>query len=120
MSDPLASLVKKIDDTVNAASGKYPGGRRLGTFVIMPDAACLADQLRGLAKSESLKQVNLCIGNAPPRYEIAAEAQVTVVIYTPGRPGQNKVTANFALRECELDDLTADAIIAALSKVLPK
>ena len=120
MSDPLTSLVKKIDESVNAAAGKYAAKRRLGTFVIMPDAAGLADELRGMAKNESLKQVNLCIGNAPPRYEVAKEAYVTVVIYTPGRPGQNTVTANFAVRECELDDLAAAAIVAELSKVLPK
>jgi hypothetical protein len=120
MSDPLTSLVKKIDETVHAAAGKYPAKRRLGTFVIMPDAAGLADEFRDIAKNGSLQQVNLCIGNAPPRYEVAKEAYVTVVIYTPGRPGQNTVAANFAVRECELDEMTSDAIIAALSKVLPK
>ena len=104
MSDPLTSLVKKIDDTIDAASNKYPGGRKLGAFVIMPDAPSLADQLRGIATKESLWHVNLCIGSAPPRYEVNPAADVTVVIYTPGRPGQNRVTANFALRDCQMDD----------------
>ena len=64
--------------------------------------------------------MNLSIGVAPPRYEVNKDAFFTVVIYTPGRPGQNTVVANFALRECELDDTQTDAIVAALSAVLPK
>jgi hypothetical protein len=120
MNDPLASLVKKIDETVNAAAGKYKAGQNLGTFVIIPDAAGRADQFRSLAKQEPLKRVNLCLGVAPPRYEINPAAEVTVVIYTPGRPGQNTVTANFALREYELDDAQIYLILAALSDVLPK
>jgi hypothetical protein len=120
MSDPLTGLVKKIDEAVNAASGKYPGGRRLGTFVIFRDTPGLADQLRAMAKNESLQRVTLSIGAAPPRYEVNPAADVTVVIYTPGRPGQNRVTANFALSECDLDESQSDAIVAALAKVLPK
>ncbi len=120
MSDPLASLVKKIDDTVHAASGKYVPGQKLGVFVIMPDSPGLADQLRGLAKSESLRHVNLAIGAAPPRYEVNPAADMTVVIYTPGRPGQNVVRANFAVRECQLDETMSDEIVAALANVLPK
>ena len=120
MSDPLTGLVKKIDETVNAAAGKYKAGRKLGAFVIVGDSNGRADQLRGLAKTQSLERVTLCIGAAPPRYEVNSDADVTVVIYTPGRPGQNTVTANFALYECELDETQQDAIIAALAKVLPK
>jgi len=120
MNDPLASLVKKLEETVHAASGKYTAGRRLGTFVILPDAAGLADQFRGMAECESLRHVNLCIGVAPPRYEVNKDAAVTVVIYTPGRPGQNVVAANFALRVGELDDARSDAIVAAVAKVLPR
>jgi hypothetical protein len=120
MSDPLTSLVKKIDHRLNEVSGKYAGGRKLGAFVIMPDAPSLADQLRGLAQKESLQRVNLSIGAAPPRYEVNKEADVTVVIYIPGRPGKQTVAANFALRRRELDETTGEAILAELSKVLPK
>ena len=120
MSDPLASLVKRIDETVNAASGKYKPGQKLGAFVIMPDAPGRADQFRTLAECESIQRVTLCLGVAPPRYEINPAADMTVVIYTPGRPGQNRVTANFALRDCQMDDDQNNAIIAELVKVLPK
>jgi hypothetical protein len=118
MSDPLTGLVKRIDQKINDASGKY--SNKLGTFVIIGDAAGRAEQLRGLAECESLERVTLCIGAAPPRYEVNAEADVTVVIYSPGRPGRQTVTANFALRKGELDETKCDAIIAALASVLPK
>src|SRR5213592_3688540 len=120
MSEPLTGLVKKIDEAVQAAAGKYTPGRKLGTFVIVPDAKDRADQLRGLAECELLERVTLCIGAAPTRYEVNPDADVTVVIYTPGRPGQNTVAANFALYECELDEAKQGDIIAALAKVLPK
>jgi hypothetical protein len=114
----LASLVKRMDETINAASGKHP--QKLGTFVIIGDAPGRVEELRGLAECESLKRVTLCVGDAPARYEVNKNAEVTVVIYTPGRPGRQTVTANFTMRPGELDAARSDAIIAALSNVLPK
>ena len=92
----------------------------MGVFVIIGDADGRAEQLRGLAKKESLKRVSLCIGTVPPRYEVNKEADVTVVIYTVGRPGRQEVVSNFALRKSELDDAKRDTIVASVSKVLPK
>src|SRR5262245_59078790 len=109
-----------MDQKVNEAVGKYAERRNLGTFVIVGDASGRADQLRDLAKKDGLQRVNLCIGGAPQRYEVNKDADITVVIYTPGRPGRQQVTANFALRQGELDQMKSDAILAALSNVLPK
>jgi hypothetical protein len=120
MSDPLTSLVKKMEQKVDEAAGKYKEGRHLGTYLIVNDAAGLADHLRGMAKTEGLQRVSLCIGAAPPRYEVSGEADVTVVIYNPGRRNEQAVVANFALRKGELDDAKSDAIVAALAQVLPK
>jgi hypothetical protein len=120
-SDPLTSLVKQIDQTVYGASGKLKDGqRKLGAFVIIGNAEGRADQLRKIAEKEELKRISLCIGDVPQRYEVNPEADVTVVIYNPGRPGQQAVTANFALGKGELDEKTRDAIVAELAKVLPK
>jgi hypothetical protein len=118
MSDPLTGLVKKIEQRVNAAAGKTD--RPVGAYVIFvsnPDG--LEKQLRGMAEKETLKRVSLCIGDPPRNYEVAGEADVTVVIYTVGRRSQQAVTANFALRKGELDEAKADAIVKALSEVLP-
>ena len=116
LSDPLTGLVKKVDDKVKAAAGQYKGG--LGAYFIFPDAPGLADRLRSLAKTEALSHVSLAIGVAPPRYEVAPEAEVTAVIYSPGRRN-NPVTANFALRKGELNDARADDIVKAIAAVLP-
>ena len=116
----MTSLVKKIDRVVDEASGKQTGGQKLGVFVIIGDADGRAEQLRTLAKQESLTRVSFCIGTAPPRYEVNKEADVTVVIYTVGRPGRQEVTSNFAVRKGELCETKCDDIVAALSKVLPK
>jgi hypothetical protein len=118
-SGPLTSLVKKIDRRVDAAAGKTP--RALGAYVIfINNADGLDKKLRGMAEKEALKRVSLCIGAPPPDYEVAKEADVTVVIYGVGRRRQEKVTANFALRKSELDEAKADAIVKALSEALPK
>jgi hypothetical protein len=114
----LTSLVKKIDERVDAAAGK--AAQPLGAYVIfVNNADGLDKQLRGMAECEALKRVNLCIGAPPKNYEIANEADVTVVIYSVARRGQ-PVTANFALRKGELDEAKADAIVKALTEVLPK
>ena len=118
MSDPLTSLVKKIDERVEAAAGKT--SRPLGAYFIFPGADGLDQRLRAIAQKESLKRVNLCIGTLPPRYEVNNEADLTVMIYSVGRRPEQHVTANFALRRGELDDEKIDAIARALAQVLPK
>ena len=121
-SEPLTGLVKKIDQAVDEASAKRPAnGRGLGVFVVFDgNADGLDKRLLGMAEKEGLRRVNLCIGAAPDDYELSREADATVVIYTVGRRPQQKVTANFALRKGELDEARADAILKALSDVLPK
>src|SRR5436309_1111684 len=104
---------------MDAAAGKTK--RPLGAFfMFVRNADGLDKQLRGMADKEGLKRVFLGIGAPPGDYAVANEADMTVVIYSPSRRGDQRVTANFALRKGDLDDATADAIVAALSKVLPK
>jgi hypothetical protein len=117
-SDPLTSLVKKIEHRVESAAGKTP--RPVGAYVIfVNNSDGLDKRLLGLAEKEGLKRVSLCIGEPPRNYEIADEADLTVVIYTVGRRPQQTVTANFAFRKGELDEAQTDAIVKALSEVLP-
>ena len=117
-SDSLTSLVKKIDQRMQAAVHKTP--RPLGAYIMfVNDAPGLDQGLRTLAEKEAIKQVALGISIPPPDYAIAAEAEVTVVVYTPDRRNKQKVSANFALRKGELDDAKADAIVKAIAAVLP-
>ena len=118
-SDRLTGLVKKIDRQVGKADGKTQ--RAPGAYVIFDSKTDGLDKrLRGMAEKQGLKHVSLCIGAPPKDYDVSDEADVTVVIYNLARRGEQKVTANFALRKGELDEATADAILKALSDVLPK
>ena len=121
MSDDVTSLVSKIDQRINeAARHTKPGTSELGTYIIFcNNADGLDQQLRRMAEKESLKRVSIGIGAPPGDYNVAQDADVTVVIYEVGRRG-NAVSANFALRTDELDEEQMDAILAALSRVLPK
>ena len=118
-SDSLTGLVKRIDQQMQRVVHKTP--RPLGTYVMFANNAPGLDQdLRTLAEKETLKQVALGIGAPPAVYAIAPEADVTVVVYSPGRRDEQQVSANFALRKGELNDAKADAIVKAIAAVLPK
>lgn len=52
----------------------------------------------------------------PPRYRVAKEADLTVVIYE----NHNRVSANFPLRIGDLTEDRAEDIVDALIRVLPK
>ena len=92
-----------------------------GAYIIFLDNSDGLDkQLKAIAEKEGLKRVHLCIGAPPDDYAVAKDADVTAVIYTFGRRGDQKVKANFALRKGELDEAKTDTIVKALSEVLPK
>ena len=57
----MTSLVKKIDQRMQAAVGKTP--QKLGAYVMfMNDASGLDQRLRGLAEKEAIGRVALGIG----------------------------------------------------------
>jgi hypothetical protein len=103
---------------MDAAAGATP--RSLGAYVIFDsNNAGLEQRLKALAEKEGLQRVNLCIGAPPPDYEVSKDADVTVVIYSDGQRREQHVTANFALRKGELDEAKTNAIVRALTNVLP-
>jgi hypothetical protein len=114
----LTGLVKKIDEQLEAA-GKHP--RALGAYIIFQNnSEGLDARLRAIAEKESLKRVSLCIGPVPDQYEIAKDADVTIVIYNPGTRPNQKVMSNFALRKGQLTPAKTEAIVKAFAAVLPK
>jgi hypothetical protein len=119
VSDPLTGLVKKIDKQLEEASPYHKSSNKLGVFVVFcTDDAGFPRRLPDLIAKDQLKQIVLSSTNAagPPKYRVAKEADLTIVIYA----NRNSVVANFALRKGELDENRTEAILKALTQVLPK
>src|SRR5438105_12654506 len=110
-SDPLTSLVKKID----AATEKNVSSKMCSFVVFLTDEENAKDKLKSLADKEGIKRTILTIDNVPgpPDYHIAKEADVTVVLYN-----KRKVEANYAFKKGELTSQKIDQIIGDLPKIL--
>ena len=113
ISDPLTSLVKKID----AATAKNKSCK-MGSFIVFcSDAEGLEAKLKDLAGKEKLTHIVLAIDNpaGPPSYKVAKDADVTVVLY-----GDRNVKANYAFKKGELSDSDIQKIVADVSKIIPE
>src|SRR5438128_564085 len=113
ISDPLTSLVKKIDEATEKNSGS-----RMGSFVVFTSVEeGLDKKLKELASNEKIKKTVLCIDNpaGPKGTKLSKDADVTVVLYV-GK--QTKV--NYAFKKGEMTDADVDKIVANLSKILPE
>jgi hypothetical protein len=112
VSDPLTSLVKKIDE----ATAQHKDCR-MGSFVVfMSDEEKLKDKLKTVAEKEKIKNTVLTIDSpsGPSGYDIPKDADVTVVLYT-----KRNVKSNFAFRKGELKDADIEKIVADIEKILP-
>jgi len=108
----LTSLVKRVDDaTVTNKSA------RMGSYVVFcSDEEGLAARLKDLVKKEGLKKTVLTIDNrsGPSGWDIAKDADITVVLYT-GRT----VKANYVFKKGDLKPGDIDTIVADVAKILP-
>jgi hypothetical protein len=113
VSTPLTSLVKKINEETSKNSGA-----KMGSFVVFcSDAENLDKQLKALAEKEKLDKCILSIDNpaGPKGYNVAKDADITVVLYT-----KKKVESNFAFKKGEFKEADIAKILADLPKILPK
>ncbi len=113
VSDNLTSLVKKID----AATEKNRDAR-MGSFVVFcNDDEGLKKKLETLADKEKLKRTILTIDNpaGPEGYDIAKDADVTVLLYV----GQ-KVKYNHAYKKGDLTEREVERILSEVPKILPE
>ena len=111
VSDNLTSLVKKID--AETAKNKKA---KMGSFVVfLSDDEKLEAQLKALAEKEGIKNCILSIDNpaGPTGYQVAKDADVTVVLYN-----QRKVEANHAFKKGELNAKAIDTIVADVPKII--
>jgi hypothetical protein len=113
VSDPLTSLVKKLDKAT-ADNAKA----RMGSFVVFcNDDEKLEKNLQEVAKKEKISRCILSIfeGKAGPYNNFEKDADVTVMLYV-----KNKVVANHTFKKGEMKDKDVDKIIDDLPKILPK
>ena len=114
VSDDLTSLVKKIDEAT-AKNSKS----KMGSFVIVcNDDEKTEDKLKELAKKEGIKKTVLTLvdtKSGPEGMEIDPKADITVVLYS-----KKKAKAQFAYAKGEMKAKDIEAIMAALSKILPE
>jgi hypothetical protein len=109
----LTSLVKKIDE----ATAKNEKDEMGSFLVVLSDDKGMKDQLKSLAKKEKIKDTVLTVygSKGPDDYDIAKDADVTVLLYL-----KKKVKVNYAFRKGELQDKQIEQIISDLPKILPK
>jgi hypothetical protein len=113
ISEPLIQLIAKLD----AATGKHRD-QQLGSFVVLlSDQSDVQGKLQQIAKQKSLAHTVLSIDapRGPDGFNVAADADVTVVLYE-----DFDVKANHAFRKGELTEKSTDAIVADLPKILAK
>jgi hypothetical protein len=109
-SEPLASLVKKIDKKIGENDD-------LKSFVVImtADADKTRDALKKLAEDAGVKKIPLTmIGekNGPPDYEISADADITVLMW---KEGKVKLGHGF---KGELTDKDIETITSDIPKLL--
>ncbi len=111
-SEPLASLVKKIDKKIGE-------NESLKSFVVImaKDAETTKEALKKLATDASVKNVPLTmIGekDGPPDYEISSNADITVLMWNQGA-----VKVNHAFKG-DLTDKDIETIVSDIPKLLGK
>jgi hypothetical protein len=108
----LTSLVKKID----AATAKNKD-KNMGSFVVfLNDTEGYEKKLKTLAEKEKLDKTILTLmdkPDGPDKYNIAKEADVTVLLYVG-----KTVKANYAFKKGEFKDKDVEKILGDLPKIL--
>lgn len=113
ISAPLTSLVKKLDE----ATAKNTSAR-MGSFVVFcSDDEGLEKKLKDLADKEKLKKIVLSIDNpaGPKNYNVAKDADVTVVYYN-----KRNVKVNKAFKKGELKETDVEKLVEEVSKIVSK
>jgi len=113
-SPQLTKLIKRIDETTAKNAGI-----NMGSFVVfLNDSEKLANDLKTLAAGQKIGNTVLAIDNpaGPEGYNVAKDANVTVVLYV-----KTTVAANYSFRNAgDLTDKMIDQIVADVSKIQPK
>jgi len=107
----LTSLVKQIDEAT--AKNKKA---EMGSFVIFLDKSEDTEKkVKEFAEKNGIKETVLALDNpaGPKGYEIAKDANVTVLLYT-----NRKVKANFVFEKGKMKTEDVEKVIKELPKIL--
>jgi hypothetical protein len=110
-SPELTKLIKQLDAATSKNSSKS-----MGSFVVfLSDKEGLDKELSILAEKEKIQKTVLAVDNpaGPKGYEVAKDADVTVVLYV-----DRKVKANHAFKKGELKDGDIEKIVADIPKIM--
>jgi hypothetical protein len=115
ISDPLTSLVKKVDEI------NQDKGRKMGSFVVLlSDEEGMQKKLKEFAEKEKLKKTALTLDNpsgpaagAWEKTKIDKNADVTVILYV-----DKTVKVNRAYKKGEFKAADIDEIVKDLPKIL--
>ena len=110
-SPELVKLIKKLD----AATVKNTD-KSMGSFVVfLNDKEGLEKELADVASQEKIQKTVLAVDNTggPKAYNVAKEADVTVVLYV-----DRKVKANHAFKKGELTDKDIETIVSEVPMIL--
>jgi hypothetical protein len=107
--------VKKLIKEIDAATAKNEDAKMGSFFVFLSDDEALETKLKDIAKKEELKKTVLTLDNktGPENYNIAKDAEVTVVLYK-----NRKVAANYAFKAGQMKDKDVEKVLADLPKIL--
>jgi hypothetical protein len=108
----VATLLKKLDE----ATLKNEKAN-MGSFAVFcSDREGLEGTLKDLAGKQGLKKLVLSIDNpaGPKGYEIARDADVTILLYN-----EFTVRANYAFKTGELGQPNIDSIVSDVAKIVP-
>ena len=109
----LTDLIKKLDDATTKNSKA-----NMGSYAVFcSDKDGLADQLKKVAEDQKLKNLILAIDSpaGPKAYNIAKDADVTVLLYE-----DFTIRANHSFKKGELTTKTTERVVADVAKILPK
>ena len=107
----VATLLKKLDEAT-----EQNGKASMGSFAVFcSDQEGLDGTLKDLAGKQGLKKLVLALDNpaGPQGYDIARDADVTVVLYN-----EFTVRANHAFKSGALNQKSIDTIVADVSKIV--
>jgi TusA-related sulfurtransferase len=103
INDPLTSLVKEINK------------QKVNSFVVfLSDDEGMADKVKEFAEKNNIKKTILTVDNVagPKGYNVAKDAEVTVVLYN-----KRKVEANHAFKQGELNAKGVERVISDIPKI---